>query len=335
MTDRFKQEYEGILAEDIEDNSVIAYIELTGLLVNVLDSNKVSRKDSTQTLNYGKGNQTSVTRTTVITARFDDAQANQPYRPALKQGNRAIAWRYSDSDDWYWRADDRDKSSKTTDRFRQEVAAKEKLDSEPLTDDNSYFYELNSQEGHVIIKTSSVNGEEFRYTLSFKTKEDGSNGIFLGDNDGNAFQLNTNAKTMSMTNSSGSSIALMDKNIVISCEGSIHIKAKDHIRMKSTHLSGNIKNTISFTANSLKFLITNVTSISARIISLLTKSRGVGITNGKFWSNFRFEAPSILCSGSIKTGPSTAPGYGSPVSPPSIDNSSPDEAPKTPGQDAR
>ena len=337
MTGKHRQEYEGTLTEDIEDNSIIAYVELTDLLVNTLDTNIVSRKDSTQKLTYGKGNRVQVTRTNVIKARFDDAQANQPYRPALKKGNRVVVWRYSDSDDWYWKADDRDKSAKTTDRLRFEVPAKKKLDNEPLTDDNTYFIEANSEEGRFDIKTSSGNGEEFRYSLTIKTKEKGSNGIFLGDSDGNAFQINTDKKTVSMTNSSGSSIALMDKNIVLSCEGSINIKAKEHVRSKSRYFSVSASNGISLIAKTVSIVGSNILSLISNNLSFASSSGGGGmsITGNKLWSNYDIEAPNFSTDGEVKARNIKGTSVERDQPTPYLKHYKPKQAPSIPGQNSK
>ena len=333
MSDKYKNSHEGILTEDIEDGSVIAYVEITDLIGNTLDTNKVSRKDSTQKLSYGQGNRTEVTRTNVITARFSDSRSNQPYRPALKKGNRVIVWRYSDSDEWYWHPDDRDKSAKTTDRHRTQVPAKAKLDNEPLTDDNTYFIEANSEEGHVTIKTSSVNGEKYRYTITITTKGDGSQGISIGDGQ-NTLSINSDGQRVSMTNSENSSISLIGQNIKISCEGSVHIDAKEHIRTMSSYFSVTAKEGIGLIAQSIGIIGSKILSLVSNSLSFASSSggKGMSITNNKLWSNYDIEAPNFSTSGEIKASSVKASAIQDNQTAPKLKDYPAASAPNIPGQ---
>ena len=336
MLNKHKHEYEGTLMENLEDNSVIAYIELTGLIVNTLDTNRVSRKDSVQNLTYGQNNVTQVTRTNVITARFDDSKSNQPYRPALKKGNRVIAWRYSDSDDWYWYADDRDRSAKTTDRQRIQVPAKPKLNDEPLNDDNTYFIETNSEEGHITIKTSSANGEKYRYTITITTKGDGSQGISVGDGE-NTFSINSDRQTVSMTNSAKSSISLIGQNINILCEGSVTINAKEHIRTKSTFFSVTASDGIGLIGKTINIIGSNILSLISKSLSFASSSGGGGmsITGNKLWSTYDIEAPNFSADGEIKAKSIKGSSVQDNQSAPKLRHDRPKQAPKIPGQESK
>ena len=330
---RHKQVHEGELTEDIEDGSVTAYVEITDLLANTLDTNKVSRKESTQKLIYGQGNVTEVTRSNVITARYDDSESNQPYRPALKKSNRVLLWRYSDSDDWYWQPDDRDRSAKTTDRRRIQVAAKSKLDNEPLTDDNTYFIETNSEEGNVTIKTSSVNGEKYRYIISIKTKGDGQQGIVVGDGE-NTFQINSDGQTVSMTNSAKSSISLIGPNINLSCEGSIFVNAKEHIRTNSLYFSITAKEGIGLIAKTIGIIGSNILSLISNSLSLASSSGGGGmsITGNKLWSNYDIEAPNFYTDGEVKANSVKGSSVQDNQAAPRLKHTTPKQAPNIPGQ---
>lgn len=121
--------------------------------------------------------------------------------PYLRRGDKVEIYRFADTKQYFWRELSTDRQLRRGERYRIGISANTSEDrgANGLYDDN-YVLDINGPGGMVMITTSESNSEAAGYTWSI----DAVNGrMFFGDNLGNNWILDTKAKVLRATNSSG------------------------------------------------------------------------------------------------------------------------------------
>ena len=213
-------EYMGRAAADKEQDSreLLVYPSeflpfTSGELKAVEVDNEVDNKGS-------KGYQGTVKTTNILKCIYRDNLSNRAFPPDIRKGEEVIIFNYGDDNTWYWRSSGRNDNARRTETYRIEISGS--LDYVGKNDDdNTYFFEMDTRRSHRIrISTSKQDEEKYRYLFAFDVDR---NSIFLGDDAGNQFFVDSEQPRVCMKNKSNSLVDLNDKNIVIMAEKDISI----------------------------------------------------------------------------------------------------------------
>ena len=202
-----------------------------------------------------------------------------------------------------------DERRRKTDILRMYVNSKDDSDNEK----DPYYIELNSVDGFIKIHTGTDNGESHSYDQIIDTK---NSKISIQDDDGNSIVLSTEDKQIVATNSSNSTIDIVDKDINIKCDGDISIDC-DNMKVKT-------KSGVTIEAGTKIEMKCPKMTINADTMFELTTA----MFKGSVSSMTQYQTPTFLVSGVI-----AAPTVGmspSPMSPPVVQLSNSSGATLTP-----
>lgn len=275
------QTYIGRALEDLKTNSVSLKVlvpELApGALTGTFAPGTTSVNTSLKTLD-GTTVQRKVTTANHIVADWY-GQRHYPYAPQIRAGEQVLIRQFSNSDKYFWEAMGRDRDLHQTDRHRIEVGAVSATQTSSLdntkTDDNTYFFELDSVNKKLQLKTSKVNGEPFCWTFQFDTQ---AGTCVLSDDSGkipNRFLIDAHKKQIQINNTSGTTITLRDKDIVVYAPQDILFKADRQIAFQTPTMTFNqqTQGNIVFNAQAI--------TLNTKATNLNTSSFGVTAASTK------------------------------------------------------
>lgn len=224
-----RREYEGIAVCDKADNSRDLKVyckDLLFLMQGELQAKNVDSISKSVDKN-GVATTSSATCKNYIDCTYggDFACSNRAYPPDVRKGEIVKIFQYGDSDQWYWIGCDRSQSLRKTERVRWQVNDTLENDCN-LTDDNTYFLEMDTRKHkHILLSTSQSDGEEHQY--KFKISPETSQ-IMLADEKQNMFIIDTNKQCITMANEKGSLIQLDGEDINIICKGKLTIRSTNN-----------------------------------------------------------------------------------------------------------
>lgn len=230
-------ELTGIAVADKEQDSrtLLVYSpELLPFVKGNLTATEVNNEISTQNSTTG-GFSSNLKTSNYITASWRGDTSNRTFPPDIRKGEQVTLLNFGDSDQWWWKETGRNDNNRRTETYRIGISGS--LENDPdVTEDNSYFIELDTRRSHRIrISTSAADGEKHRYLICIDA--DNSN-VFIGDDYGNEIQLDSENRRIRLKNTDNSLLDLNRKNIVLACEqditimsqsGKISMKAKGNI----------------------------------------------------------------------------------------------------------
>lgn len=160
----------------------------------------------------GSGNpqQYKMLTDTVLTAEWYALDTNRTTAPDIRRGEEVEIWQLGDSDKYYWKSRNNRLGQRTLETSVHAWAASPELTDNKRNALNSYYFEVSTHRKSITLSTSQKNGEPFGYTFQFNTK-DGR--VVLRDQTGNTIYLDSKERVIRALNSTGSEIAINDKDI--------------------------------------------------------------------------------------------------------------------------
>ena len=153
-----------------------------------------------------------------LLCQYKNDDPNSLVVPLVRKGEQVIVSNYANTDVWYWRSAGRNDNERRTDTYKTGVSGN-LVHNAKLTDDNTYFMEMDTREKHQIkLSTSKQDGEKYRYTI--QADADNSR-IVVSDDIENKIIIESDPHRISIINKDNSMIILDKKNIVIKCDGEI------------------------------------------------------------------------------------------------------------------
>lgn len=207
------RQYYGYAATDKAEGSRELNVYVAELLPFVQGEFNATEIDNEIKTKYKDEEYTSnLTATNTIKCIYRDDNSITTFPPEVRRGEEVIVYCYGDNNTYYWKSTGRNENSRRTDTKRIGISADLSNNGE-LTDDNTYFIELDTRKNHWIkLSTSNADGEKYRYNFVINA---GGGWCMLADDQGNQFYLETDTPRVCMKNSSESLIDLNDKNILI------------------------------------------------------------------------------------------------------------------------
>jgi len=268
----------GRAAEDLPDGSVRLKVIIPQLMPAASGSVEAGTAEvvvETQRPD-GTPEQVRATTTNTITASFI-GESNLKYPPTVRKGEQVVLYQFGDSDLYYWRSMGRDPELRMRDVWRVEVSNKTARNA-PLTDDNTYYLELNTKTSSVTLKTSNTQGEKARYLVNI----DGKAGqLSITDNLNNSLFIDSTAPQVRLANGNGSMLDLFKKSVFVVGPEDVVVKAGRQVVLDSP-------------------VVTQRSTSGGGVCRFEVKSMAIAASNG-----ITMEAPTIgfngqvLASGSI------------------------------------
>lgn len=178
--------------------------------------------------------------------------------PTVAKGQQVLVINYGNTDKYYWVPLERDDNLKTFERIRVSCANVATINKAPvddpedieakkatLTDDNTYFFEMDTRDKKIIkISTSDSDGEKWRYFFKIDPEEQT---VELWDQHtdknttehqpNNLIKLESKPKDyikgrITLQNASNTTIILEDKNLIINVPGNMMLNVGGDILTK-------------------------------------------------------------------------------------------------------
>lgn len=189
----------------------------------------------------GQSYEKTLTATATMTATWlPMGDTNRKTAPDVRRGDRVVIWQFADSDKYYWeKAKDNPKITKLeTVIYAYSNVRKE---SEEVTADKSYYFEVSTHKKMVHLHTANNDGEPFAYDIQLNTAA----GFFqLTDNIGNIVEVDSKNTKITVINADGTYVEL-DRRI-------LNLFAPDDINMVAGRdITGKAGRNITMEAGSL------------------------------------------------------------------------------------
>jgi hypothetical protein len=185
-------------------------------------------KDNTRTETYTVANEKgeavsgNVKTSNTIVADYFGLATNSTFPPDVVKGEQVYVFKYGDEDKYYWMSAGRDDNLRKTEIVRW-TASNSEASNKELSEDNTYFVEIDTKVGKRIrMHTSKSSGESFGYDIVIDAQ---AGFVKIADDSGNSIELESAKKRVSLRNPSGSVINLEDKNITLIAPDNIVLKA--------------------------------------------------------------------------------------------------------------
>jgi hypothetical protein len=188
-------------------------------------------------------------------------------------------------------------------------------DTEEITDDNSYYLELNSKEQYVKLHTANANEENNPFTFLVNAKE----GIIkLEDDSGRSFEWNYNEDYQLFTTDGGISFKMMDTKVTCECED-FELLANTSIHMKTSKWNVEAdEGTFEITTHKTKTTSLETEGSTYKHKYPQTQYEGT-LFQGKFptvlWDTPAYSVTGVVLMAGFAMGPSPAAAPAPPLSP--------------------
>lgn len=214
--------YKGTVTEDKDKNSVKINVFVPGLTPAA--TGRLASATSTESITLQDQDGVSSTSTSTVSNHVTAiwwGASNRAYPPDVVAGEEVTVKRYADSDVFYWESNGRNDELRTTETVRFRVSNDKKGQKE-LTDQNTYFAEVSTDNGHIRIHTSKSNGEKYTYDIYIDTK---GNRIYVGDDIGNNITLESDTPRVKLANKDGTFVDLFQKDVIMLAPRDVVIRA--------------------------------------------------------------------------------------------------------------
>ena len=289
--------YLGRVAEPLKDKDVTIPVIVPELTPNVSGSFGASTEKDTASL---QNPQTAVqTQSQVNLANHIVATwfgcSNRRWPPYVRKGEQVWIYQFGDSDHYFWHEIGRDPEIRQLERYRLEVGNTQTPNQEK-TEENTYYFELDTVGKRVRIHTTVSDGEPFLYEFTIDT----ANGaVTLLDSKGNRIFIDSKENQIQLNNADGTVANLNKVDMTLAAPRDIMIRAGRQIVNQSP-------------------VYTGLHTEGDGVVRLDTKGVSVDAANAVVFDSsvFGVQADTKI-NGNVVTGPMRAASYstGSPGSP--------------------
>jgi hypothetical protein len=120
--------------------------------------------------------------------------------PDVRRGERVVIYQFGDADKYYWTTWENDNKLRKLETVIWAFSGT-KNESDDLTADTSYFFEVSTHKKLVTFHTSQADGERFGYNVQIDTK---NSKLIVTDTAGNKIIINSPEQQLYLQNSAGS-----------------------------------------------------------------------------------------------------------------------------------
>ena len=228
--------YLGRVVEDLKDKDVTIPVIVPDLTPNVEGAFGASVERDTVTTDNpqtGATTQANVNIANHIVATWFGC-SNRRWPPYVRKGEQVWIYQIGDTDHYYWLEIGRDPEIRQLERYRLEIGSTPEPNREK-TEDNTYYFELDSVAKRVRIHTSTADNEPFSYEFTIDT----ANGaVTLLDSKGNRVFIDSRENQIQLNNVNGTVVNLNKDDMTLAAPRDIFIRAGRQILTQSPVLTG-------------------------------------------------------------------------------------------------
>lgn len=170
---------------------------------------------------------------------------NRRTAPDVRRGERVLLWQAADADKFYWTSMGMDDHLRKLETVIYTFSATKDESIDSTDPANCYFVEVSTHNKTITLHTSDKNGEPYKYTFQFNTK-DGV--VTLTDDVGNYVEFDSSQTKITLKNRDGSYLTLDKKDIIAFAPKNLEMEAGSMIKFKC----GNSEFTLLPTKTTLK-----------------------------------------------------------------------------------
>lgn len=209
---------------------------LSGEVVGGYEEDSVETVDSN-----GKAIGFSVKLSNTVMATWKGDGSNRVSSPDVRRGEKVTIKQFGDADEYFWEPfNEPGQSVRRRETVVEAFSNTEDENDKELNPENSYFSEVNTHDGKVVLmRTNKKNGEKAAFDVSIDTK---SGHLNISDDQGNGLNMDTGGSLVKLENSAGTKIHLNKGDIIIECSGKFSVKASNGaFDIPTTEWKGNIE----------------------------------------------------------------------------------------------
>ena len=163
-------------------------------------------------------------RSMTVTAEWL-GEDNRWTTPKVKKGEQVLLYTVGNTDIYYWKTIGRDQKLRRTESVVWGFVASSSADGDDVTLDqnNCYVVMVDTEKGHITLKTSKDRGEPTVYTIQLNTAE----GLFIAmDDKGNIIRMNSVDTELALINADGTLIQLTEKRINVNADEKVYVTSE-------------------------------------------------------------------------------------------------------------
>ncbi len=188
----------------------------------------------------------------VIRAEWLSRNTHRPFPGLIRRGEKVMLWRNSDSDEFWWEEMGDDIRYRRGDVFSLACISTVVNEGDPISMENTYWFEIDSLNGVIRLSTTDLNGEACTYLFELMTRE----GVFrIEDSVGNYLKLESTEQRWTVVNAAETELVMDKENTTLSMNGKFTVNA--------LNMECNIKELIKLVATDFKQEITNSITVNA------------------------------------------------------------------------
>lgn len=159
-----------------------------------------------------------------IKASWLSRDSNRPFPSLIRRGEKVIIWRNSDTDEFCWEEYGRDIYMRRGDIYTIACISTVVNKDDPLSNKNSYWFEIDSLNGVIRLSTTKLNNEACEYLFEFMTRE----GTFtLSDSIGNFMKLESTDHRWTIANAANTTLVMDGADTTLTMSGKYTVNAQE------------------------------------------------------------------------------------------------------------
>lgn len=200
---------------------------------------KVTTTSQTPT---GDTKSSTTLQSNTIAAKWMALNTNRVTAPDVRIGSKVVIYKFQGQDTYRWTYFGMDGTLRLETVVYAFSASPNVDENTPVTPDNYYMFMIDTRGKKIQLVTGQGNGEKTSYVFELNT---GEGQFSLVDGENNILSLNSMAHAFSFINDEKSYMNIEKKNITMSCEDQMLLKATNKLSIQTKDLIMKAENSIS------------------------------------------------------------------------------------------
>lgn len=225
----------GTVTTDKETNTDEIMVHVKSLFPDADGEAVTQAETKTVTVQTPSGDSTSSTtlQGNIVAAKWMPFNTNRITPPDVRKGSKVVVYKFKGQSTYRWTYFGMDGTLRLETVIWAFSASPNVNENSPLTPDNYYMMLISTHQKKIQLITGQGNGEPTKYVLELNT---GTGQFSIVDGENNILSLNSMEHAFSFVNDENSFINIEKKNITLSCEDQMILRAAQKILMQCKDL---------------------------------------------------------------------------------------------------